>query len=121
MPRFYFHYWTGERYEVDEIGLEFEDVGRAYLDAYDAAKSMSIETERAGADPSDMRFDIVDRRGKFVLQIPFTEVLGVAARPGRAERRPRSQLRAEVRDLMTRARQTLAASRDLVARSRAQA
>jgi hypothetical protein len=121
MARYYFHFWNGARYEIDDTGVEFDNADGALLDAFHAARSIAVELERDGKDPLALSFDIMDQSGVKVLHLPFSEALG--ATKGRAPRRRRrspTTLRRDVQTALTLARETMACSRALVARSRAQ-
>ena len=130
MPRYYFHYWTGRRYEVDETGVEFPDFDAAFLDAFAAAGEISAETMRLGGNPEGMWFDIVDHCGRPLTQIPFSEALDANGqrRPGRGPSLMPMEVNASLRArLVERLRSTVATaqqrrreSEELVARSRLQ-
>jgi hypothetical protein len=121
MALYYFHFWNGAHYEIDDIGVEFADAGRAFLDAFQAARTIAVEHERDGKDPFVLSFDIMDRHGAQVLHLPFTEALGVATHPApRRKRHPSKTLRADLHSAFSRSRATIAQSRALVDRSRCQ-
>jgi hypothetical protein len=81
MPRFFFHLVSPGNYSVDEVGGEFCDVETAYLDAWQAALEMSFEMLKSRTDPSRHQFEIVDEEGRFLLEIPFSDVVRPAGRP----------------------------------------
>jgi hypothetical protein len=121
MALYYFHFWNGAHYEIDDTGVEFADAESAFLDAFRAARTMAVEHERAGENPLKLSFDIMDRRGAKVLHLPFSEALGSAKHPApRRQRRASKTLRAELQTALSRSRATMAQSRALVERSRAQ-
>jgi hypothetical protein len=81
MPRFFFNFASPGNYELDDIGGDFEDVESAYLDAHQAALEIAFEMLREHCDPTPYKFDIVDNLGRFLLDIPFSEVMRPGSRP----------------------------------------
>jgi hypothetical protein len=78
MPRFYFHLVSPGSYATDEVGGEFADFEAAYLDAHHAALEIAFEMLREHQDPGKLQFEIVDDQGRFLVDLPFSEVM----RPG---------------------------------------
>jgi hypothetical protein len=120
MPRFYLHLWTGSEYIVDQDGDELDSAEAAYLEAFEAAREMASDLVRGRVDPMLHRFDVVDRSGRAVFELPFTEVLGrpPKARPAPvgAQDRRRVLLDAVAREIAT-ARATMAEAQETLARS----
>ena len=52
MPRFFFHLEGANGVEADEIGVEFESLEAAYLDAYHAVLDISHDMLRERKDPT---------------------------------------------------------------------
>jgi hypothetical protein len=122
MPRFYLHLWNGDEYVVDQEGDELENAEAAYLEAFEAAKEMAADLIRSHVDVGAYRFDVVDRSGRAVFELPFAEVLGNAvkrrSRPVKGElNRRRALLEAVASEILT-ARSTIASARATLARAR---
>jgi hypothetical protein len=75
MPRFFFHLSSPETRSMDDVGGEFADVENAYLEAHRAALEIAFEMLRDHRDPNRFQFDIVDEQGRFLLDVPFSEVM----------------------------------------------
>jgi hypothetical protein len=129
MPRFFFHLVSTDGYSVDDIGGEFPSVEAAYMDAWQAALEMGCEMLRERRDPWHQQFEIVDEHGRFLMEVPFSEVMrpkGLTGRPriGSAEllqcvSRSR-ELRAEIKVELSAIKTVLETTRAALARSRAQ-
>jgi hypothetical protein len=87
MPHYYFHIASPNEFTSDEIGVECRDVEAAYLDAFQGALEISIEMLRQRQNPFVYRFEICNKDGELLLDLPFSEILAPAARPA-----PTSQL-----------------------------
>jgi len=130
IPRFYFHLISPGSYSTDDIGGEFADVETAYLDARLAALEIAFEILREHRDPAGMQFEIVDAQGRFLIEVPFSEVLRPAGRPKanagvldsirRSVSRNR-ELQAEINAEFVRTRRELENARAMIKRSRANA
>jgi hypothetical protein len=83
MSRYYFHLWTGDEYQTDDIGIELKDADNAYLEAFHGAREISVEMLRGRRSATRYRFDVVDCRGRLVHAVQFSEAMGrpVANRP----------------------------------------
>ena len=75
MPNFFFHLVSSDLYDLDEIGCELPDVEAAYLEARAAAVEMIAEMLSSRRDPSCFQFEIFDAEGRFMIELPFSEVL----------------------------------------------
>jgi hypothetical protein len=123
MPRFYLHLWTGAEYITDQEGDELESAHAAYLEAFEAAKEMAADMVRNHSDPTQHRFDVFDRSGRVLFEVPFSEVLGKApkrlrrAAPDTEENKRRKALMEAVAHEIGVARVTIAAARETLARS----
>lgn len=84
MPLFYFHLRTPTGLDPDEIGLEYSDLERAYLEACRTVPEMAVDLVRRGRSPMSHAFEITDAAGSLLLEVPFGEVL----QDGRKPRRP---------------------------------
>src|SRR5215207_6775463 len=85
MPRYFFHLSAPGGYSPDDLGVEFAGIEAAYLGAYQAALDMSIEMLRDRVDPTRHSFEISDRAGHVLFELPFSEVMrpaGKLPRPG---------------------------------------
>ena len=88
MPNYFFNLAGKDGYySADEEGLSFGDIDAAYMDVNRAILDMSFDMLRTRRDPSEFRFEITDKDGTIVLDVPFSEVL----RPHRAPRYPISE------------------------------
>jgi hypothetical protein len=99
MARFFFHLVSPGSYCVDEIGGEFADVETAYLDACQAALEMGCEMLKERRDPTRHQFEITDEQGRFLIDVPFSEVMRPAGRPA-----DRVSVRSQLRQRMQRSR-----------------
>ncbi|MBQ0819502.1 hypothetical protein KBI52_04600 [Microvirga sp. HBU67558] len=82
MPRFYFHLRGGpEGLSRDGTGLDLPDVETAYLEAYDAVIDTGRELIIEGLNPQGYAFEITNRSGELMVEIPFAEVLDRHAEP----------------------------------------
>ncbi|WP_123834105.1 DUF6894 family protein [Methylobacterium currus] len=75
MPRFYFHLWTPIGVNKDHVGCEFASMEVAYLDAFDAIGTMTVDLMRQKANPRQYGFEITDITGKTLFDLPFAEYL----------------------------------------------
>jgi len=129
MNRYFFHLSTPEGYSKDEEGCLFPSLELAFLDASQAALELSVDVIRRRQKPTGYRFDITDDRGGLLLELPFSEILSArpspSARPdphvceqisGEVARSRR--LQADLAEGFAEARRQLAATRELLARTR---
>jgi hypothetical protein len=75
MPRFFFHFTSGDEVSRDEIGTVFPSLEAAYLDGCRSALEMSFDKLRLRDDPTNDSVEITDGSGRPLLNIPFSEVL----------------------------------------------
>jgi len=81
MPLFYFHLLVGKQRYPDDMGIEFDSLEAAYLNAFEGMREMWVELLKEGDDPTTRSFEISDSDGKILLIVPFTEVLEAARKP----------------------------------------
>ena len=78
MAQFYFDRRHHDvRLETDKVGIDLPDLEAAYLAAYHAAIDMWAEARHEGRDLRRHRFEIRWAERGLVLELPFTEVLGM--------------------------------------------
>jgi len=123
MSQYYFHLWTSDGYEVDEIGMELEDAEAAYLEAFHSAREISADRLNAGQSAWRYRFDVVDCQGRLVHEVSFAEAMGqrVANNPASAFVAGASRgyaLASELSREIALARRNLQRCRELLAASR---
>ena len=75
MPQFFFHFSDAGEIENDEIGVEFDSVEQAYLEAVATARSLWPELLSARRDPSRCAFEITNAEGAVLFHLPFSELL----------------------------------------------
>jgi hypothetical protein len=75
MPRFYFHLRTPSGLNQDDAGTEFASLEAAYLDAFDAIGTMTVDLVRQKANPWQYGFEITNGAGTTLLDLPFAEYL----------------------------------------------
>ncbi len=78
MTVFYFDLVRPTEREPDDVGVQFDDVDQAYLEACRAAIEISKDALLQRQDPNGYRFEVFDEDRRLVCEIPFSEVL----RPG---------------------------------------
>ena len=128
MAHFFFHLVSPGHYDKDDIGSDLPDVEAAYLEAHQAAIEMIPEMLNDRRDPGQFQFEITDAEDRFLMELPFSEVMRPkvrSARPGGI--RPLLQLhiehgrrlQAEIRTELEKSRSVLAISRATLERSRA--
>ena len=83
MPLFYFHLTVSGERSPDDLGVEFESVEAAYLDAFATAREMWSELLQRREDPTTHCFEICNADGELLLTLPFTEVLEAGQKPMR--------------------------------------
>jgi hypothetical protein len=86
LPQFYFDLRSDKGVERDASGLEFPSLEMAYLDAFRAAQAMWVEMLATREDPTVYTFEISDAEGRWLLSLPFSEVLDTTRRGGRTAR-----------------------------------
>jgi len=128
MALFYFNFMSPEGYEIDEVGCEFPDVENAYLEAHRAAVEIIAGIIRDRGDPLLCQFEIVDSQRRFLMDLPFSELIRPRAIStndatihskicGAIQRN--HKLRREIQDELDNSRIAVTASLAAVARSRA--
>jgi hypothetical protein len=129
MPRFFFHLVSPGSYDADDVGSEFCDVESAFLDAREAAIEMSAEMLKDQKDPTVHQFEIVDAEGRFLIELPFSEVIRPRTKPLNRDAARRvldaqlqrgMRLKAEMQAVIEKTRGIMEQSRDVVRRSQAQ-
>ncbi|GJE41499.1 DUF6894 family protein [Methylobacterium soli] len=88
MLRYYFHLRTPDGLQWDEEGVPFACLDAAYLDACRAIPGMTVELKRAGTRPRQVlryAFEIADAEGQFLMEVPFSAVLGEWRKPSRSQ------------------------------------
>jgi hypothetical protein len=78
MPHYYFHLIVGRERYRDELGVTFESLEAAYLDAFEAAREMWSELLKERRDPAIHSFEIANEDGSVLMILPFAEVLEAA-------------------------------------------
>ncbi|MER2269466.1 DUF6894 family protein [Methylobacterium oxalidis] len=87
MPHYYFHLRTPHGLQWDEEGVPFTGLDEAYLDVCRAIAEMVVDLIHAGMPRVELLrcdFEIADREGRLLMDVPFAEVLDrntVPARP----------------------------------------
>ena len=87
MPRFYFNYREQNEYAVDDVGIEFDTLELAYLDAFNSAREMWPELMLLRVDPRTASFEILNEAGHLLAVISFGEALENCEIHTRASRR----------------------------------
>jgi hypothetical protein len=125
MSQFFFHLVSPAGYDVDDVGSEFPTLELAYLDAHAAASEMCVEIIRDHGDPMRYQFEIVDQKGRFLIELPFSEVIRPRfSKVGYGDIKPRivaeirraQRLRDEISIELARIRATLARTNAAMAR-----
>ena len=75
MPRFYFNFRNESGLMPDFDGFECENIEEAYLEAFAGAQEMWTEMLKNRKDPRACSFEIVDKAGVLLVELPFAEVL----------------------------------------------
>jgi hypothetical protein len=83
-------------HSADEIGADFPDVDAAYLDAHKAALDMTCDLLRQRCDPRRYQFEIADCDGRFLMDLPFSEVM--------PRTQPRMQIHRKLQERIARCR-----------------
>lgn len=103
MPRYFFDLVGPQERQIDDVGLTFNDLDAAYIDAHRAIDDISLEMLRDRIDYRQYRFDIRDDGGRLLMEALFDERLRNAAhRPSAASN-----------DLAVRVKANLARNRSL--------
>ncbi|MEA1835200.1 hypothetical protein U8607_24235 [Methylobacterium durans] len=108
MPRFYFHLRTLEGLQWDPEGVAFDNLEDAYLDVCQGITTIAADLAHAGASRTALMhsaFEISDAAGRFLLEVPFAEVLA----PDRKPRRPSPVLDRKARAEIERTRRLIVA------------
>jgi hypothetical protein len=75
MARFFFHFFDGENYSYDEVGLEVASAEDAYLEAVAAAREMWPELLDGRQNPLSCAFEITGEGGPTLFRVEFAELL----------------------------------------------
>jgi hypothetical protein len=103
MPRYFFDLVGPQERQIDDVGLTFNDLDAAYIDAHRAIDDISLEMLRDRIDYRQYRFEIRDDGGRLLMEALFDERLRNAAhRPSAASN-----------DLAVRVKANLARNRSL--------
>ena len=103
MPRYFFDLVGPKERQIDDVGLTFNDLDAAYIDAHRAIDDISLEMLRDRIDYRQYRFEIRDDGGRLLMEALFDERLRNAAhRPSAASN-----------DLAVRVKANLARNRSL--------
>jgi hypothetical protein len=113
VPLFYFHLLVGGERSPDDVGVEFDSLEAAYLDAFEAAREMWSELLEQRKDPTERSFEICGADGTILMTLPFTEVLEVARKAA-----PRSQTINETKNLLKVMRTLTTALQDQIEHTR---
>ena len=97
MARYFFDLVSPDGVSADDIGTDLPNAESAYLQAYEAALEMSFEMLRERVDPSRHKFEIIDKDGRRIFDIPFAEVMRPAdRRPPPDRKTPHDELHASL-------------------------
>jgi hypothetical protein len=78
MPKFFFDLrYRGGDLDLDDVGLDLADFEAAYLEAHCAAIEMWAEARSEGRKPTYDYFVIRDVSNRIVLELPFSEAVGI--------------------------------------------
>ena len=128
MPRFFFHLISPGVYDVDDTGCEFPSVEAAYLEAHSAAVEMIGEMLSDRRDPNRFQFEIFDEENRFMVELPFSDILRPQALGGghlkiqqelQCQLRRSRRLHAEIRAELEKSRLVIESSRETLARAQA--
>lgn len=75
MPLFYFHFWDGENFSLDDLGIELPGADFAYVEAAKAAQAMWSELLSERHDPQACRFHVEDASGAEIFDLRFSELM----------------------------------------------
>jgi len=81
MPRFFFNFRHDDVLDRDEDGIDLPDFESAYLEAYQGALDIFVESRRNGRDPDFTTIEVRNTSDTLVLDLPIAEVLGVHEAP----------------------------------------
>jgi hypothetical protein len=68
----------------DDEGAEFASVEEAYLESFKGVQELWPELLRNRQDPRQYAYDITDREGAVLMELPFDEIVGCCRRVGPA-------------------------------------
>ncbi|MBV9510581.1 MAG: hypothetical protein JO303_09910 [Caulobacteraceae bacterium] len=80
MRRYFFHLVSAGAREEDGLGVEFDSLEAAYLEAAKAALEIAHDMARQRRNPLSHAFEVCDANGRVLLDLPFSEVYGGQAR-----------------------------------------
>jgi len=75
MTVFFFDLVGPSEREQDELGIAFNNLDQAYLEACRAVVEISRDALNDRLDPNGYRFEVFDEARRLVLEVPFSEVL----------------------------------------------
>lgn len=75
MPLFYVNFLNDCELSLDTVGMEFDSVEDAYLDAYASVQEMWCELLRKRQNPMRCSFEITDTAGALLMVLPFSEIV----------------------------------------------
>jgi hypothetical protein len=75
MATFFFDFCQGNSVEQDDLGLSFDSVEEAYLEAYGTAAALWAELLQQRQDPRRCAFQVRDLAGTVLFSLPFVELL----------------------------------------------
>lgn len=129
MPHYFFDLVGPEGVEVDELGLEFDSLEFAYLEADRAARAIAAEMLHARTSPAGHYFALRDAARRLVIEVPFEDFLrsrrpppvmhsNAPIRSSLADTLRRNrELRAEISTGLERARISLSTAQAMLKRS----
>lgn len=129
MPHYFFDLVGPQGVEADEVGLEFNSLEFAYLEADRAARAIAAEMLHARTSPAGHYFALRDAARRLVIEVPFEDFLrrrrpppavhantSIRTRLADTIRRNR-ELRAEISTGLERARVSLSTAQEVLKRS----
>src|SRR5215475_1482747 len=83
VQRFYLNLRRGEvSVAPDDDGAEFASIEEAYLESFKGAQELWPELLRNRQDPAQYAYDITDRDGAVLMELPFAEIVECCRRIG---------------------------------------
>jgi hypothetical protein len=85
VQRFYFNLRRGEIIVApDDEGADFASIEEAYLESFKGAKELWPELLRNRQDPRQYAYDITDKDGVVLMELPLAEIVECCRRVGPA-------------------------------------
>ena len=78
MPIFHLHFCDGRQTFPSDVGIEFPDLEKAYLQVCVAIPDIARDLLLKRQDPLGASYIITDGAGRFLMTVPFTDVLSPA-------------------------------------------